>query len=47
MEYDTAHRNKDITSFAGKWMVIENIIVNEVTQTQKKMDGMCLVISEY
>jgi hypothetical protein len=27
-------------NFAGKWMELENIILNEVTQTQKDLDGM-------
>ena len=33
MEYYSALKNKDITSFAGKWMEPENIL-SEVTQTQ-------------
>ena len=28
-------RQKDIFNFAGKWMELENIILSEVTQTQK------------
>jgi hypothetical protein len=35
MEYYSAIRNEDILSFAGKWMELENIILSEVTQTQK------------
>ena len=34
MEYQSAIKNEDILSFAGKWMELENIILNEVTQTQ-------------
>ena len=34
MEYYTAEKN-DILNFAGKWMELENIILSEVTQTQK------------
>jgi hypothetical protein len=30
-------KNKDILSFAGKWMELENTIQSEVTQTQKDM----------
>jgi hypothetical protein len=40
MEYYTAIKNKDILSFAGKWMELENIILSEVIQTQKDMHGM-------
>ena len=28
-------KKKDILNFAGKWMELENIILSEVTQTQK------------
>ena len=34
MEYYTAEK-KDTLNFAGKWMELENIILSEVTQTQK------------
>ena len=34
-------------SFAGKWMELENIILSEVTQTQKDMQGMYSLISGY
>jgi hypothetical protein len=37
LEYYSAIKNKDILSFAGKWMELENIILSEVTQTQKDM----------
>jgi hypothetical protein len=40
MEYNSAIKNEDILSFAGKWMELENIILSEATQTQKDMDGM-------
>jgi hypothetical protein len=36
---------EDILSFAGKWIELENIILSEITQTQKDMDGMYLLIS--
>ena len=35
MEYYTAVKNNDVLNFAGKWMELENIILSEVTQTQK------------
>jgi hypothetical protein len=40
MEYYLAIKNKDIMSSAGKWMELENIILCEVTQSQKEMHGM-------
>ena len=39
MEYYSAIKNKDIMTFAGKWMEAENIILSEVTQTQKYTYG--------
>jgi hypothetical protein len=47
MEYYTSIKNKDILSFAGKWMELENIILSEVTQTQKDMHSMHSLISGY
>jgi hypothetical protein len=38
MEYYSAIKNEDILSIAGKWMAIENIILNEVIQAQKGME---------
>ena len=35
MEYYTAEKNNDSLNFAEKWMELENIILSEVTQTQK------------
>jgi hypothetical protein len=40
-------QNEDILIFVGKWMEIENIILTEVTQTQKDMHGMYSLISGY
>jgi hypothetical protein len=47
MEYYLAIKNKEILSFAGKWIELENIILREVTQTKKDMHGMYSLISEY
>jgi hypothetical protein len=47
IEYYSATKNGDILSFAGKWMELENIILSEVTQTQKNMLGMYSLISAY
>ena len=45
MEYYSAIKNKDLMSFAGKWMEVENIILSEVTQTPKDMHAMYSLIS--
>ena len=45
MEYYSAIKSKDILSFAGKWIELENIILSEVTQPQKDMHGMYSLIS--
>jgi hypothetical protein len=48
MEYYSAIKNKDTINFAGKWIKLENIILSEVTQTQKDMHGMySLIINGY
>jgi hypothetical protein len=47
MEYYSAIMNKDIMSFAGKWVELENIILSEVTQVQKDMYSMYSLISGY
>lgn len=44
-EYFSAIKNKDIIVLVGKWMKLENINLNEVTQTQKDKDGMYTLIS--
>jgi hypothetical protein len=36
----SAIKNKDTLSFTGKWIEVVNIILSEVTQTQKDMLGM-------
>ena len=40
MEYCAGIKKEDIMSFAGNWMELENIILSEITQTQKDMHGM-------
>jgi hypothetical protein len=47
MECYSAIKNKDILSFSDKWMELENIILSEVTQTQKDMHGMYSLVSGY
>jgi hypothetical protein len=39
MEYYSAIKNKDIMNVAGKWMEFENIILSEVTQSQRTCMG--------
>ena len=47
MEYYSTIKNKDIIKFEGKWMELENIILREVSQTQKDIHAMFSLISGY
>jgi hypothetical protein len=47
MEYYSAIKNKNFMKFAGKWMELENIILSEVTQSQKNKHGLYSLISGY
>ena len=47
MAYYSAIKNKNIMNFASKWRELENIILSEVTQTQRDMHGMYSFISRY
>ena len=47
MEYYSAIRNNEFMKFLGKWMELENIILSEVTLTQKVNHGMHSLISGY
>ena len=47
MEYYSVIKDNYILNFAGKWMEIENIILSEMTQTQKDMSGMYSLITGY
>ena len=47
MEYYSAIRNNEFMKFLGKWMELENIILSEVTQSQKINHGMHSLISGY
>jgi hypothetical protein len=40
MEFYSAMKENEILSFAGKWMEIENIILNKVSQAQKTKNCM-------
>jgi hypothetical protein len=35
MEYYSATKNNEFMKFSGKWMELENIILSEISQTQK------------
>jgi hypothetical protein len=45
MEYYSAIKTNDLMKFSGKWMELENIILSEVTQSQKNTCGMYSLIS--
>jgi hypothetical protein len=40
MGYYSAIKNDDSIKFLGKWMELESIILNEVTQSQKNKHDM-------
>ena len=40
MEYYSVIKNNDFTQFLEKWKELENIILSEVTQSQKSTHGM-------
>jgi hypothetical protein len=47
MEYYSAIKNNEFMKFLGKWMYLEDIILSEVTQLQKKSLDMYSLISGY
>ena len=47
MEYYSATKNNEFMKFLGKWMEVENIILSEVTQSQKNTHGIHSLISGY
>jgi hypothetical protein len=40
MEFYSAVKKNEILSFAGKWIELKNIILSEVSQTQKTKNRM-------
>jgi hypothetical protein len=44
MEYYSTMKKNEISSFAGKWMELENIILSEVSQAQKTKNRMFSLI---
>jgi hypothetical protein len=47
MEHYSSIKNEDFMNLVGKWIKLENIILSEVTQTQKDKHGMYSLIHEY
>jgi hypothetical protein len=47
MEYYSAIKNNEFSKFLGEWMDLEDIILSEVTQSQKNTNGMHSLIIEY
>jgi hypothetical protein len=47
MEYYSAIKNNEFMKFLGKWMGLEDIILSEVTQSQKNTHDMDSLISGY
>jgi hypothetical protein len=47
MEYYSGTKMEEFMKLLGKWMELENTIMNEVTQSQKKTHGMHSLISRY
>jgi hypothetical protein len=47
MEYYLAMKNNEFMKFLGKWMHLEDIILSEVTQSQKNTHSIHSLISRY
>jgi hypothetical protein len=47
MDYYSAIKNNDFIKFSGKWMELENVILSEITQSQKNAHGIYSLISGY
>ena len=47
MENYSAIRNNGFIQFLDKWMELDNIILSEVTQSQKNTHGMYSLINGY
>ena len=47
MEYYSAIKNNEFMKFVGKCLELENIILSEVTQSQKNTHGMQALIIGY
>jgi hypothetical protein len=47
LEYYSAIKNNEFMKFLGKWMDMEDIILSEVTQSQKNTLDMHSLINRY
>jgi len=47
IEYYSAIKNNDFMKIIGKWVELENIMLSELTQSQKSIHGMYSLISGY
>jgi hypothetical protein len=47
VEYYLAFKNYDFMKFTGTWIELENIILSEVTQSEKNTHNMYSLISGY
>jgi hypothetical protein len=47
MEYYSAIKNNEFMKFLGKWIDVEDIILSEVTQSQKNSHDIPSPISGY
>jgi hypothetical protein len=47
MEFYSVTKKNEILSFASKWMELENIILSEVSQTQKAKNHMFSLICRF
>ena len=47
MEYYSAMKSNVFTELTGKWIDLENIILSEVTHSQKNTHGIHSLISGY
>ena len=47
VKYYSAIKNNEFMKFLGKWIELENIILSEVTQSEKNTQGMHSLIGGY
>jgi hypothetical protein len=47
VKYYRTTKNNDFMKFTGEWMELENIILNEVTQSRKNTHGIYSLITRY
>jgi hypothetical protein len=47
MEFNVAMKKNEMLSFVGKWMELENIILNEVSLAQKTKNHMFALICRH